>query len=122
MTVGQGAFYGLQDMRTPLGITLGANAVNLTLDTVLILGLGWGVRGAATATTTAEWLAASAYLAMLFRRREALGGLHPRLVLGESLAAAAAEMVPFVRAGGAMLMRTALLLCTKTLASATAAR
>jgi Na+-driven multidrug efflux pump len=109
-------------MRTPLAITLGANAVNLGLDTALILGLGWGVRGAATATTTAEWLAAAAYLAMLFQRREALGGLHPRLVLGERLAAAAEELVPFVKAGGAMLMRTALLLGTKTLASATAAR
>ena len=109
-------------MRTPLAITLGANAVNLGLDTALILGLGWGVRGAATATTTAEWLAAAAYLAMLFQRREALGGLHPRLVLGERLAAVAEELVPFVKAGGAMLMRTALLLGTKTLASATAAR
>lgn len=122
MTVGQGAFRGLQDMRTPLAITLAANAINLGLDCALILGAGWGVRGAAVATTTAEWVAAVAYLACLWQRRDALGGLSPRLVLGERLGAAVEEMVPFLKAGGAMLMRTGLLLGTKTLASATAAR
>ncbi len=71
-------FRGLQDMRTPLAITLGANAVNLALDAALILGLGWGVAGAATATCAAEWAAASAYVALLWLRREALGGLDPR--------------------------------------------
>lgn len=122
MTVGQGAFRGLQDMRTPLGITLAANAINLGLDIFLIMGLGWGVRGAATATTTAEWVAAAAYLGVLWARRDALGGLSPRLVLGSRVRDALAEMLPFLQAGGAMLMRTALLLGTKTLASATAAR
>ncbi|EFN56963.1 hypothetical protein CHLNCDRAFT_51240 [Chlorella variabilis] len=122
MTVGQGAFRGLQDMKTPLAITLAANAINLALDIVLIMGLGWGVRGAATATTTAEWVAALAYLGVLYRRRDELGGLEPRLVLGSAVQEALEEMAPFLRAGGAMLMRTALLLGTKTLASATAAR
>ena len=122
MTVGQGAFRGLQDMRTPLAITLAANAINLGLDTLLIVFLGWGVKGAAAATTTAEWVAALAYLGVLYGRRDALGGLSPRLVLGSSLRAAADEMAPFLKAGGAMLMRTGLLLGTKTLASATAAR
>ncbi len=122
MTVGQGAFRGLQDMRTPLAITLAANGINLALDTLLIVVLGWGVKGAATATTTAEWVAALAYLGVLYGRRDALGGLSPRLVLGSSMQAAVAEMTPFLKAGGAMLMRTGLLLGTKTLASATAAR
>lgn len=122
MTVGQGAFRGLQDMRTPLAITLAANGINLALDTLLIVVLGWGVKGAATATTTAEWVAALAYLYVLYGRRDALGGLSPRLVLGTSMQAAVAEMAPFLKAGGAMLMRTGLLLGTKTLASATAAR
>lgn len=122
MTVGQGAFRGLQDMRTPLAITLAANGINLALDTLLIVVLGWGVKGAATATTTAEWVAALAYLGVLYGRRDALGGLSPRLVMGASMQAAVAEMAPFLKAGGAMLMRTGLLLGTKTLASATAAR
>lgn len=122
MTVGQGAFRGLQDMRTPLGITLAANGINLGLDIFLIMGLGWGVRGAATATTTAEWVAALAYMGLLYKRRDDLGGLSPRLVLSSQLADALAEMTPFLKAGGAMLLRTGLLLGTKTLASATAAR
>lgn len=119
MTVAQGTFRGMQDMRTPLAVTLGANAVNLGLDAMLILGLGWGVAGAAAATTTAEWGAAGAYLWLLWARRDALGGLRVPVLLGPG---ALAEFTPFLRAGGAVLMRTALLLGTKTLASATAAR
>jgi putative MATE family efflux protein len=122
-TVGQGVFGGLQDMKTPLGITLSANAINLTLDVVLILGLGWGVRGAACATTIAEWTAASSYLYFLWNRRDSLGGaaapeamkrMTPRELIG--------SFTPFFSAGGAVLMRTVLLLGTKTMASATAAR
>lgn len=121
-TVGQGVFRGLQDMRTPLGITLAANTINLALDTVLILGLGWGVTGAACATSAAEWAAGAAYLALLWQRRGALGGLDVRSVLGAGTRQTVAEFGPFLRAGGAVLMRTAVLLGTKTLATATAAR
>lgn len=123
MTVGNGTFRGLQDMRTPLTITLATNAINFGLDTLLILGLGWGVKGAATATSVAEWVAAIAYLSLLYRRKDQLGGLDIRgAVISSSLSAAAADMAPFLQAGGAVLLRTAMLLGTKTLASATAAR
>jgi len=44
------ASYGQGDSRTPMRASLAGNAVNLTLDAVLILGLGWGVQGAAVAT------------------------------------------------------------------------
>ena len=123
MTVGQGVFRGLRDMRTPMTITLTANAINLALDVVLILGLHWSVQGAATATTVAEWVAALAYLSLLYGRRQELGG---RAVVTQALGsvqamrASLADMAPFLSAGGAVLMRTALLLGTKTLASATA--
>lgn len=123
MTVGQGAFRGIQNMRTPLSITLVTNGINLFLDIVLIMGLGWGVKGAATATTVAEWAAAGAYLTLLWGQREKFGGLDVRSAINvTSLGDAATEMAPFLTAGGAILMRTALLLGTKTLASATAAR
>ncbi len=122
-TVGQGVFGGLQDMKTPLGITLSANAINLSLDVILILGLGWGVRGAACATTVAEWIAATSYLYFLWNRRDSLGGpkapeAMKRMTAGELVA----SFTPFFNAGGAVLMRTVLLLGTKTMASATAAR
>ena len=95
-----------QDMRTPLAITLAANGINLGLDVLLILGLGWGVAGAATATTAAEWVAAAAYLGLLWRRREALGGLDLRDALGGgSVAEGLQELVPFLAAGGGVWSR-----------------
>lgn len=71
----QGAFRGLGDMRAPLAVTLGANAVNLGLDAALILGCGWGVGGAAAATAVAEYAAAAGYGVLLWRERERLGAL-----------------------------------------------
>jgi MATE family multidrug resistance protein len=44
------ASYGVGDSRTPMRAALAGNAVNITLDVVLIVGLGWGVQGAAVAT------------------------------------------------------------------------
>nr|MBA3457459.1 MATE family efflux transporter [Deltaproteobacteria bacterium] len=44
------ASYGVGDTRTPMRASLAGNAVNIALDCVLILGLGWGVQGAAVAT------------------------------------------------------------------------
>lgn len=44
------ASYGQGDSRTPMRASLAGNAVNIALDVVLILGLGWGVSGAAIAT------------------------------------------------------------------------
>lgn len=44
------ARYGEGDSRTPMRASLAGNAVNIALDAILILGLGWGVQGAAFAT------------------------------------------------------------------------
>jgi MATE family multidrug resistance protein len=44
------ASYGEGDTRAPMRAALAGNAVNIALDAVLILGLGWGVRAAALAT------------------------------------------------------------------------
>jgi MATE family multidrug resistance protein len=44
------ARYGVGDSRTPMRASLLGNAVNIALDAILILGLGWGVQGAAVAT------------------------------------------------------------------------
>jgi multidrug resistance protein, MATE family len=43
------ARYGQGDSRAPMRASLAGNAVNIALDAVLILGLGWGVQGAAIA-------------------------------------------------------------------------
>ena len=44
------ASYGVGDTRTPMRASLAGNAVNIVLDCVLILGLEYGVQGAAIAT------------------------------------------------------------------------
>jgi MATE family multidrug resistance protein len=44
------ARYGEGDSRAPMRASLAGNAVNIALDATLILGLGWGVQGAAIAT------------------------------------------------------------------------
>jgi MATE family multidrug resistance protein len=56
-----GALRGLQDMRTPLRVALGANLVNAVLDPIMIFGIGpvpaMGVAGAAWATIISQWIA-----------------------------------------------------------------
>ncbi len=44
------ASYGVGNTRAPMRAALAGNAVNIALDCVLILGLDWGVQGAALAT------------------------------------------------------------------------
>ena len=80
---------------------------------------GMGVSGAAAATFVAEWGAAAAYAAAAWDQRDRLG-LSPLPKF--SAATAAADFGPFLRAGGAVLARTSLLLGTKTLAASAAAR
>ena len=58
VTVGQGVFRSLQDMRTPLALAAAANAVHLALSLALIFPGAMGLTGAALSTSVAEWLAA----------------------------------------------------------------
>ncbi|CAG9464592.1 unnamed protein product [Pedinophyceae sp. YPF-701] len=132
--VGQGAFRGVADMKTPLRIVLFTNALNLAGDYLFLVHLNTGVSGAAVATTCAEWTAALAYLYYL----TAGGGVSadtgkegeaaaPRLSLwppppapcgGDELA----EMGALAAGGAAVLLRTSLLLGTKTAATVAATR
>lgn len=67
----------------------------------------------------AEWGAAAAYASAAWAQRERLGlSPFPKF----SAATAADDFGPFIRAGGAVLARTSLLLGTKTLAASAAAR
>lgn len=115
---GQGVFRGLQDMRTPLLVTLAANGVNLVLDPILIYGFHMGVQGAALSTSFAEISSAIAYTTILWsRHRESLGlNCSLRTVVQH----AQSDYLPFLSAGGTVLLRTSLLLGTKTLASSVA--
>jgi MATE family multidrug resistance protein len=110
ITLGHGAFRGHQDTRTPFFVTLGFNLVNLILDPLLIFGAGWDLNGAAIATLAAQWVGAIWFL-VLIRRRLGLqfGGIEPR------------ELFGLLRVGRDVVIRTAALLVTFTVATRVAA-
>lgn len=64
---GAGARRGVQDLRTPLLITVVAVAANLAAEVVLIIGLGFGVGASAGSTVAAKWCAAAAYVVLIGR-------------------------------------------------------
>ena len=51
--------------RTPLLAGALQNGTNLLLDVGWVLGLGWGVRGAAGAAAAGQWVGAAALVALL---------------------------------------------------------
>ena len=115
ITASHGAFRGYQDTRTPMYVTIGFNVVNASLDPLFIFGFGWGLAGAAAATAIAQWLGALVFLGLLLgTRREELG---VRLAW-PSLR----SLVPFLKVGRDLLVRTGSLVGTMTLATAVAAR
>lgn len=108
--VGHGVFRGLQDTRTPLVVTLGLNVVNLVLDAVFIFGLGTGLVGAAWASVIAQGAGAAWFLVALHRRGIPLRGEVDR-----------SEMFALLRVGGDLVVRTASLVFTLTIATRVAA-
>lgn len=65
MEASTGVLRGYLDTKTPIYVLFLANIINLILDIVLIIMLGMGPKGAAIATTTAEWISAFLFLAVL---------------------------------------------------------
>ncbi|MGH8899313.1 MAG: MATE family efflux transporter [Egibacteraceae bacterium] len=112
VAVGHGAFRGGKDMRTPLWITAGANAVNAILAWALIYPAGLGVAGAAWGTLLAQTGAASAFL-LLGRRAFPAPG---------SLRVGRAAMRGVLRISTDLFLRTAALLTGLLMATAVAAR
>lgn len=98
---GFGVMRGLQDMRTPLLIATGLNALNIVLDGPLIFGFGplpaLGVGGAALASVISQWAGAAAVLWMLRRQ------------LGLTVYFSRAEVGALLRVGGNLFVRTGLL-------------
>ncbi|GMH35670.1 hypothetical protein BSKO_03538 [Bryopsis sp. KO-2023] len=115
---GQGVFRGVQDMRTPLMVTLAANGMNLILDPILIYGFHFGVQGAALSTSFAEISSAVAYTVILWSKHREKLGLN--CSIQTVVRHAQSDYLPFLSAGGTVLLRTSLLLGTKTLASSVA--
>lgn len=89
-------FRGLGDTRTPLVATLVANACNGVLAYGLVLGRfglpAWGIAGAGTATSIAEWVGVAVLASAFARRRRRRFGTRPA-------PPRAAEMRRFLRTG-----------------------
>jgi putative MATE family efflux protein len=62
-----GVLRGLQDTRTTLYVTVAMVVLNLVLDVVFVLMLGWGIGGSAAATGLAELLGIVMYAVILLR-------------------------------------------------------
>ncbi len=79
---GTGVLRGLQDTRTPLVVSVAANAVNIVLNAVLVLGLRLGLAGSAPGTVIAQTAAAAVYLVMITRGARRAGWAFARMVPG----------------------------------------
>ena len=106
ITLGHGAFRGFADTKTPFYVIVGLNVINLVLDPILIFGLDWGLSGAAVATLIAQWVGAVWFLSLLVRK------LHVRFV-----ASSAGELLSLLKVGRDIVIRTAALLVTFTVAT-----
>lgn len=102
--VGHGAFRGVSDTRTPLGIVIAANVVNAVLTVWFVLGLELGIAGAAWATVAAEVVTVVAF-GVAFRGRGVglpLAG-HGWPTRRELLALVVVSRDLFLRTGGLLL-------------------
>jgi len=96
-----GALRGQQDMKTPLWIALGVNALNIILDWVLIFGKGpfpiMGVAGSALASTISQWLGALVVIFLTARK------------IGFSLSIKLKDASRLLHIGGDLFIRTGIL-------------
>lgn len=107
---GQGWARGLQRMDIPLKILLASNLLNVVLDLVFVLVLGWGIAGSAWGTVIAQCIAG---IAFLWWMRSALAGhlhldreqLRPLLVFGGDLFIRTGLMLLCFNAVNALLAR-----------------
>ena len=101
MAVSFGVLRGLQDMRKPLWIALGVNALNVLLDWLLVFGkLGFpemGVAGSALASTISQWLGALVGLVLIAKK------------IGLSRDFTLKQAKKLLNAGGDLFVRTGLL-------------
>jgi putative MATE family efflux protein len=107
---GNGHLVGLADARTPLRIAVTANALNVTLEVLLVYGVHLGLAGSAWGTVAAQ-VAAAALYGVASRRARLRPGRPGR-----------AEIAALLRAGHRLSVRTIALGVVPLTATAIAAR
>ncbi|WP_394841946.1 MATE family efflux transporter [Pendulispora brunnea] len=94
MLAGTGVLRGLQDTRTPLFVSVGCFALNLLLNVLFVLILGWGIAGSAWGTAIAQTAGAAIYAAVVIRGARAHGAsLRPDLAGLRASATAGAALI-----------------------------
>jgi putative MATE family efflux protein len=124
-----GVLRGYLDTKTPIVVLIVANLINLVLDIILIIFAGLSTLGAAIATTTAEWISAGLFLAVLAGR---LPSAAPELgsnVEGPVLSIVPARSIPpwddirpLIVASSSVFLRTLILQISLSGAAVMAAR
>lgn len=97
---GTGYLRGLQDTRTPLAVALGTAALNIVLELVLVVWLGFGLGASALGTVIAQVAGAAVYLVAVGRSARSLG---------VSLRPVPAAQARLLRVGVPLVVRTAAL-------------
>lgn len=113
--VANGAFRGFQDTRTPFMVGITANMINLILFPTLIFGFKMGIVGAGVATASGQIVSGTALFALLLRT----GRL--RLVDLRKIPNPM-QVLPLLRTGAVLSVRTLSIFSTISFATATAAR
>lgn len=113
----RGILYGHGDATTVLRVVAVLNAVNIVLDPLFIFTFGWGLAGAAWATTLAQYSGALLFVRLFVRddlkdKRFDIRWHVPTLV----------TLRPFLKSGSLLTLRTLALILTMTLAAAVATR
>jgi putative MATE family efflux protein len=104
---GTGVLRGLQDTRSPLAVAVCASTVNIALNAVFVLGLGWGLAGSAAGTALVQNAAALVYLVVIARGARRAGvALRPDGAGVRSAAFAGASLVVRTLALQAVLVVT----------------
>ena len=107
---GQGFLRGVGDLRRPLVILVAANALNVVLDFLFVYGFGWGIEGSAWSTVVSQALMGTAFVFELLRAP------------ADSRLPQWSVMLPLLKVGGDIAVRTGALLLSFALASAVVAR
>jgi putative MATE family efflux protein len=110
---GTGVLRGLQDTRTPLAVSVGSFTLNLLLNMLFVLVMGWGIAGSAAGTVVAQTAGAAVYVTMVVRKARTLGA--PLTPDGAGVRSAATT-------GLAMVVRTIALQAVLLVATAASAR
>lgn len=94
-----GWFRGVEDLRLPVRVAIGANIANVFLEMLFVWVFRWGISGSAAATVIVQWCTVGVY-ALTLRRV---------VVVGRPDTAAIRRLL---KIGGAMLIRTGLMVST----------